>query len=171
MRNMGELTNLWKQLLEKQLLIISQFKDNITQYSKDEKYILEVSQIESIKPAYNSIVSIYLNPRNTQETKTYLKRALISLEHYIIEIVNKLRDIIEDVRLNKATPLNSLIRAFTLYEIILKQVDNGVLHVISDNGIKHELEKNMKKHIQQKKSFNSGFKFFIKIFKKDRRIW
>ena len=48
--------------------------------------MLEVSQIETIKSAYNSIVSIYLNPRNTQETKTYLNKSLISLEHYIVEI-------------------------------------------------------------------------------------
>jgi len=146
-RKMEEITNLLKQLLEKQLLIISQFKDNITQYSKDEKYILEVSQIETIKSAYNSIVSVYLNPRNTQETKTYLKKALISLEHYIIEIVNKLRDIIGYTRWNKATPFNSLIRAFTLYEIILKQFDKGVFHVITDNDIKHDLEINMKKNM------------------------
>ena len=120
MRKMEEITNLLKQLLEKQLLIISQFKDNITQYSKDEKYILEVSQIETIKSAYNSIVSIYLNPRNTQETKTYLKRTLISFEHYIVEISNKLQGIIGYARWSEATPLNSLIRAFTLYEIFTR---------------------------------------------------
>ena len=51
-------------------VIIRSYKKQILQ----NKYIVEFGQTEDVTLAYNNVVSIYLNPRNTQETKNMHKR-------------------------------------------------------------------------------------------------
>ena len=95
--------------------------------SKTEKYILELGQTEAIRTAYNNSVSIYLNPRNTQETRAYIKRTLISLESYIMEIAIIINNILEYMKNNNMTNnINLLARAYALYSIILVQFNEGV---------------------------------------------
>jgi hypothetical protein len=145
-RKMEEITNIFKALLEKKILTINQFKDEISLFTKEDKHLIELSQVETIKTAYNNIVSIYLNPRNTQETRTHIKRILISFENYIINIINGLADIIVYMRANNSGHIDSVIRAYTLYEIILTQFEKGNFYKISDENIKHDLAINVKKH-------------------------
>ena len=76
---MEGIAHILKQLLEN-ILIATQFKDEVNLFSKDDKRILELGQLETITVARNSIVSIYLNPRITHETKTHIKRILLSFE-------------------------------------------------------------------------------------------
>ena len=40
--------------------------------------------------AYNNVVSVYLHPRNTQETKTYIRRLLIAFEKMVSNIDNNI---------------------------------------------------------------------------------
>lgn len=143
---MQEITNILKQLLEKKLLTVNHFKEDVKTFSHDNKQILEISQIETIKTAYNNIISIYLNPRNTQETKTYIKRILISFENYIIDISNGIGDIIAYIRSENSGHLDALVRAYTLYEIILSQFAKGIFYKITDENIKHDFEINAKKY-------------------------
>ena len=99
-----------------------------------------------LKSVYNSTVSIYLNPRNTQETKTHIKRILISLEDYIWGIINGLSEIIGRLKASRSINLDSVMRAYTLYEIILTQFNKGIFYKISDETINHDLAINIKKH-------------------------
>ena len=50
------------------------------------------------------------------------------------------------MRANKSSHLDSIIRAFTLYETILTQLAKGVFYQISDENIKHDFEIKVKKH-------------------------
>ena len=142
---MEEITNIFKSLLEKQLVIINKVKDDYSLFTKDDKHLLELSQIEMIKNAYNTIVSIYLNSRNTQDTRTHIKRILISFEDYILDIINGLSEIIARLKASRSISLDSMIRAYTLYEIILSQFDKGIFYKITDEAINHDLAINIKK--------------------------
>ena len=125
-KNMEEITNVFKSLLEKKLVIINKVKDDYSLFTKDDKHLLELSQIETIKSAYNTIVSIYLNPRNTQETRTHIKRILISFEDYIWDITSGLSEIISRLKASRSVHLDSMIRTYALYEIILSQLNKGI---------------------------------------------
>ena len=46
---MEEITNVFKSLLEKKLVIINKVKDDYSLFTKDDKHLLELSQIETIK--------------------------------------------------------------------------------------------------------------------------
>ena len=67
---------------------------------------------------------------------------LVSFEHYITEIINGLGDIMAYMRANRSGHLDSIIRAFTLSEIILSQFWKGGFYKISDENIKHDYEIN-----------------------------
>ena len=49
------------------------------------------------------------------------------------------------MRANRSGHLDALVRAFTLYEIILSQFSKGAFYKISDENIKHDYEINIKK--------------------------
>lgn len=140
-QKMTMLTSILKQLLEKKLLFARQFMDSITNSSKIPKYIIELGQTEEIRTAYNNVVSIYLNPSNTQETKTQIKRILISFEDYIISIINNYVDIIQYMKTNRIPKVEIIIHAFTLYEIILSQFEHGNFFRIMEEDLKVDFEK------------------------------
>ena len=55
---------------------------------KISKYIFEIAQTEDVIAAYNNVVSVYLNLRNTQETKTHIRRIRVAFEEVISNIAN-----------------------------------------------------------------------------------
>jgi hypothetical protein len=142
-RKSEEITSVLKQILEKNLLLIRQFKENIRDNLRDNKYIIEISQIESVKNAYNNIILVFQNHRHTQETRSHIKRELVSLEHYIFDIINNLSDIISIMRAHNLKHIDIIIRAYTLYEIIIKQIQTNSFVKISDETIKHDYGDNI----------------------------
>ena len=66
--------------------------------------------------AYNNVVSIYLNPRNTAETKSYISRIIVTFEDMVNDIVRINDEIIKNLRNNnKISHINQIIYAKTLY--------------------------------------------------------
>jgi hypothetical protein len=47
------------------------------------------------------------------------------------------------MKVNKIYHLNTMIRAYTLYEIILNRIETNTFYKISDEIIKHDLQINM----------------------------
>ena len=93
-----------RQVLEKRYLLTNNFlSDN--SLPNLNKYIVELAQTEDVILAYNNVVSIYLNPRNTPETKTYIRRLLIAVEQMVSNIANNLLEIIDNIKkqINKST--------------------------------------------------------------------
>ena len=74
-----------RQVLEKRYLLTNNFLSDNSLPSLN-KYIVELAQTEDVILAYNNVVSIYLNPRNTQEAKTYIRRLLIAFEDIVKSI-------------------------------------------------------------------------------------
>ena len=143
-------TNLLKSLLEKKLLFARQFKSNLVNASKIPKYIIELGQTEEVMQAYNNVVSVFLNPRNTQQTRNQIKNILISFEVYITSIINILSDIIGYMKGNRENNnIFVLVYAYTLYEIILKQFDDNHFYKITDDDMKHDYVINIKEYNQE----------------------
>ena len=71
-----------RQVLEKRYLLTNNFLSDMVNLSHINKYIVELGQTEDVTLAYNNVVSVYLNPRNTQETKTYIRRLRIAFEKW-----------------------------------------------------------------------------------------
>ena len=74
-----------RQVLEKRYLLTNIFLSDDSLPSLN-KYIVELAQTEDVMVAYNNVVSVYLNPRNTQETKTRIRRLLIAFEEIVRSI-------------------------------------------------------------------------------------
>ena len=47
------------------------------------------------------------------------------------------------MKASRSTHLDSMIRTYTLYEIVLTQIDKGIFYKISDENINHDLAINI----------------------------
>ena len=106
----------FRQDLEKRFLHASNFlSENSVAYVN--KYIVELGQTEDVIMAYNIVVSIYLNPRHTQETQAYIRRLFIAIENMVRNIQKILQDILARAKVpKKQEHLKIVIYAFTLYK-------------------------------------------------------
>ena len=96
-----------------------------------------------MKAIYNNIVGIFLNPRNTLETRNQIKRILMSFEDYVVAIINNISDIISYMKHNKKKDLPTVINAYSLYTIILSQLNKGVFYKITDADINRDVKMHM----------------------------
>ena len=133
-----------RQVLEKRYLLTNNFlsDDSIPNVNK---YIVELAQTEDVIQAYNNVVSVYLNPRNTQETKTYIRRLLIAFEEIVRSIGINIFEIIGRIKISrKQDHINLMLYALTLYKIIGEQMNTGIFHIITNTDMKHEFNINLK---------------------------
>ena len=105
-----------------------QCSDHITNNTEAGRYIIELSQTEDVLMAYNDVVRLYLNPRNTQETKSHISKIIVLFEDMINEIVQIINSIVRHLFENKQlTHTYQLVYALTLYQIIQEQLSKGRL--------------------------------------------
>ena len=69
------------------------------------KYIVEIAQIENVIVAYNNVVSVHLNTRNTHEAKK-LRKLLIAFKEMVRNIANNLYAIICRIKITKPRAYN-----------------------------------------------------------------
>ena len=133
-----------RQVLEKRYLLTNNFlSDN--SLPNLNKYIVEIAQTEDVIHAYNNVVSVYLNPRNTQETKTYIRRLLIAFEDIGKSIGINIFEIIGRIKISrKQDHINLMLYALTLYKIIGEQMNTGIFHIITNTDMKHDFNINQK---------------------------
>ena len=148
---MKKSTALLRQILEKKRLIATQYSEHITNNTEAGRYIIELSQTEDVLMAYNDVVRLYLNPRNTQETKSHISRIIVSFEDMISDIVQIINSIVKHLYDNKKLlHFNQLVYALTLYQIIQEQLSKNRFYIIYVNDIKHDYEIRIKeKHLQR----------------------
>ena len=128
-----------------------QYSEHITNNTEAGRYIIELSQTEDVLMAYNDVVRLYLNPRNTQETKRHISRIIVSLEDMISDIVQIINSIVKHLYDNKKlTHTYQLVYALTLYQIIQDQLSKGKFYIIHINDIKHDYDIKMKNKTQSK---------------------
>ena len=131
-------------VLEKRYLLTNNFLSDIANITQINRYIIETAQTEDVISAYNKVVSIYLNPRNTQETKSYIGRILIAFNEMVHNIAKNLFEILTNIK-NRGSQehIKLIIYSLTLYKIILGQLETGVFHIITNTDMKHEFNINL----------------------------
>ena len=135
-----------RHVLEKRYLLTNNFLGDDT-LPNVNKYIVELAQTEDVIASYNNVVSVYLNPRNTQETKTYIRRMLVTFEDMVRNISINVFEIIGRIKISrKQEHINLMIYALTLYKIILEQMNTGVFHIIAITDMKHNFSINLQQY-------------------------
>ena len=104
-----------------------------------------LSSIEDVINSYNKIVSIYLNPANTQQTRAAILTSIMKIERYIrpletnsIHVLNRLYTIVT----NKTSSGESAsivfkpcFRSYVAYNLIKMQLSNGTINIISNEDL------------------------------------
>ena len=124
-------TSLLRQVLKKRLLAM-QYSEHISNNTEAGRYIIELSQTEDVLMAYSNVISLYLNPRSTQETKSHISRIIVSFEDMISDIVQIISSIVKHLYDDKKKLLhfNQLVYALTLYQIIQEQLSKCRFYII-----------------------------------------
>ena len=91
---------------------------------------MDLAHAEELLAAYNSVVTIYLNPRNTQETKSYISRILTAFEGQVQALVNHTAAIIANMRARNRPHVDSMVYAQSLFTLISDQLNTGNFHII-----------------------------------------
>ena len=52
-------------------------------------HVVDLTHTEELLAADNNVVTVYLNPRHTPETKSYISKILVAFEGIVAEITGK----------------------------------------------------------------------------------
>ncbi len=126
-------TTVLKQLLEKKTLLLKQLVHRISEYFNNKEAIMEIAQTEEILTAYDNVVAIYMNPKNTQETRSHIQRMLATLDDMVSDLVSY-------VKMLSMSNAQLMLKAYTLYDMIKEQFDKNNFYQISNDDIKHDLQ-------------------------------
>ena len=129
------------QVLEKKALLANQIRDATDDGKSGNASVIDLAHTEEVLAAYNAVVTIYLNPRNTQETKSYISQILTSFEGKVSEIHDNMQGIIAELKQKRRPHVEPMIYAFSLFGLLLDQLSSNNFHVIymSDLRVANEL--------------------------------
>ena len=129
------------QVLEKKALLANQIRSDTDEEEGVNANIIDLAHTEEVLAAYNAVVTVYLNPRNTQETKSYISQILTSFEGKVSEIHASMQGIIAGMKQQRRPHVESMIYALSLFGLILDQLASSNFHVIymSDLRVANEL--------------------------------
>ena len=133
-------TALLKQLLEKKTLLVKQFVHHMADYANNKESIMDIAQIEEVLTAYNSVVAIYMNPKNTQETRSQIQRIFATLDDMVSDLAEGTANIVSYVKMRSMPNAQLVLKAYTLYDMIKEQFDKNNFYQISNDDVKHELQ-------------------------------
>ena len=133
----NELISIFKLLLEKKINEIDKMiRSRSTDLGKN------IGLVEDVIIQYNKIISIYLNPANTPQTKTVILTAIMGIQE---EYIQELRSLLLKVLNSNATfDLNQrvatlvvipCIKAYVVYDLIGLQLRSRNLMIISNNDL------------------------------------
>ena len=136
-----ELVNNFTILLEKKYNELDKFiRNNSTDVSK------EISNVEDVINSYNKIVSIYLNPANTQQTKSTILTNIMKIEQYIIgletnceNVLNQLVKLLSSRRFDPkilSLVFPPMFYSYVAYNLIYIQLSNSNINIISSRDMR-----------------------------------
>ena len=102
-------------ILEKKTTLAEQIQFVMNGRENINAQLMDLAHAEELLAAYNSVVTIYLNPRNTQETKSYISRILTAFEGQVQALVNHTAAIIANMRRMNRPHLASMLYAPSLF--------------------------------------------------------
>ena len=74
-------------ILENKTTLAEQVRFGMEGRANMNAQLMDLAHAEELLAAYNSVVAIYLNPRNTQETKSCTSRILTAFEGQVLALV------------------------------------------------------------------------------------
>ena len=130
----NELISKFNLLLEKKINEIDKMiRTNSTDVGKN------IGLTEDVIILYNKIISIYLNPANTQQTKTVILTAIIKIEENITEAESLLLNVLNsnatrNARIATLVFLPS-IKAYVVYDLIASQLRSKRFIIITNQDL------------------------------------
>ena len=101
-----------KQLLEKKTLLAKQFVHHISEYTNNKESIMEIVQTKEILTAYNNFVAIYMNPKNTQETRSHIQRIFATVDDMVSDSAEGTANIVSYVKMRSLPNAQLTLKAF-----------------------------------------------------------
>jgi hypothetical protein len=141
----NELVSVFKLLLEKKINEIDKMiRSGSTDIGKNS------GLVEDVVTQRNRIISIYLIPANTSQTKTVILTAIIKTEEYITEIESLLLNVLDSRATNTNNRIAKLVflpcpKAYIVYDLIQSQLRSQHFTIISNHDldlIQEEQEQN-----------------------------
>ena len=125
-----------RQLLEKKTYVSEQILKN-EEDAPPNDLVVDVAHVEEVVAAYNVVVGVYLNPQNTQETRSYILRMLVAFEPIVNRLSDNMRSIIGLMNTGGWPHRNLMIYAYAFYDILLQQLRSGNFHIVHMADIKY----------------------------------
>ncbi len=132
-------TTVLKQLLEKKTLLVKQFVHPMADNANSKEYIMEIASIEDVLTAYNNVVAIYMNPKNTQETRSHIQRVFATLDDMVSDLAEGTANIVSYVKMRSMPNAQLMLKAYTLYDMLKEQLDKNNFYQISNDDITHDM--------------------------------
>jgi 3-dehydroquinate dehydratase len=138
----GELVSAFQELLEKKLAEVShRIRNNSGEPPASDS---EIGLVEDVVNAYNRIISIVINPGNTQQTKEALHTTLMKseatikrLEILLEHVLNRMADTYSVAILKPG--FGVFLKAYNVYNLMSKQLTSHSLVVITAGDLKANL--------------------------------
>ena len=101
---------------------------------------MDIAQMEEARTAYNNVVAIYMNPKNTQEARSHIQRMFATLDDMVSDLAEGTANIVSYVKMRSMPNAQLMLKAYTLYDMIKEQFDKNKFYQISNDDIKHDLQ-------------------------------
>ena len=100
---------------------------------------MEIARTEEILTAHNNVVAIYVNPKNTQETRSHIQRMFATLDDMVSDLAEGTANIVSYVKMRSMPNALMMLKAYTLYDMIKEQFDKNNFYQISNDDITHDM--------------------------------
>ena len=110
-----------------------------------------IGVVEDVVVQYNKIISIYLNPANTQQTKTVILTAIMKIEGTVKAIGRLLLTVLNTAVTNAAgyrRVFQPCLKAYIVYDLIESQLRSGSFMIISNEDLERHMRKVVNSHPQ-----------------------
>ena len=101
---------------------------------------MDIAQTEEIFTAHSNVVAIYMNPKNTQETRSHIQRMFATLDDMVSDLAEGTSNIVSYVKTRSMPNAQLILKAYTLYEMIKEQFDKNNFYQMSNDDIKRDLQ-------------------------------
>ena len=134
----GELVSAFQELLEKKLAEVShRIRNNSGAAPQSDA---EIRLVEDVVNAYNRIISIVINPGNTQQTKDALRTTVMKSEATIKRLEILLEHILDQMAATNSEAIlkpgfGVFLKAYNVYNLISRQLSTHSLIVITPQDL------------------------------------
>ena len=142
-KSAGELIGTFQELLEKKLAeITTRIRTNSGEAPESDS---DIGLVQDVVNAYNKIISIAINPGNTQQTKQALmtevmksQATITRMEALLVHVLDRMAATNDETILRPG--FGVFLKAYNVYNLINKQLAGQRLVIITSGDLSHNLE-------------------------------